>query len=202
MLTNIPNGFQTRFFRETEGNTLPAITENCRMLLVPCFIRQFTRDDGSTGYKWIYAIIVPNGNDITDYDTFIAKSWSFLRKFFYSTPEAQSEMRDDSTWEAHRQAVRSAFPKYPGEVNTAEVRFTAIKTAFWTAIDTVLASVEKTRAELPEMPFNDTQMIAWAEENEVPAAVIQTAKETFERVSLNLLHNGRNWKELFIDVPA
>lgn len=201
MLTNIPNGFQTRYFRETEGNSLPTITTNCAMLLVPCFIRQFTRDDGTTGYKWIYAIIVPTGVDTSDYDTFIEKSWSFLRKYFYSTPEAQSEMRDDDVWEAHRQAVRSAFPKYSGEVNTAVIRYGDIKDEFWQKIDEILASVEKTRDKLPAMPFDDRAMFAWAEQNSVPEDLVKSAEEVFVRVAINLGVIKRNWNELFIDIP-
>ena len=201
MLTNIPNGFQTRYFRETEGDTLPTITTNNGWLLVPCFIRQFTRDDGTTGYKWFYAIIPPTGADTSDYDNFIAKSWSFLRKYFYSTPDAQSEMRDDSTWEAHRQAVRSAFPKYAGEVNTAVNRYGDIKDEFWDKIGEILASVEKTRDKLPAMPFDDRAMFAWAEQNNVPEALVKSAEEVFVRVAINLGVIKRNWNELFIDIP-
>ena len=201
MLTNIPNGFQTRYFRETEGDTLPTITTENGMLLVPCFIRQFTRDDGTTGYKWFYAIIPPTGADTSDYDNFIAKSWSFLRKYFYSTNDAQSEMRDDSTWEAHRQAVRTAFPKYAGEINTALVRYDDIKGEFWAKINEVLESVGKTRDKLPAMPFNDSAMFTWAEQNNVPENLMKSAEEVFVRVAINLGVIKRNWNELFIDIP-
>lgn len=197
MMNAIPSGFQTRFFRETEGDAIPTILNNGATIEIPCFIREVQREDGTTGYKWIPATIPNNGQNTSDYDTCVLKSWSSLRKFFYGAADIQNEMRDDSTWEAHRQAVRSAFPKYSGEVNTAKVRFLTIKIAFWEIIDDVLASVEKTRADLPAAPFNAEQMAAWAAENNVPAAVIQEATDKIAVISLDLLHNGRNWKELF-----
>ena len=199
MMNAIPSGFQTRFFRETEGDAIPTILNNGATIEIPCFIREVQREDGTTGYKWIPATIPNNGQNTSDYDTCVLKSWSSLRKFFYGAADIQNEMRDDSTWEAHRQAVRSAFPKYSGEVNTAKVRFLTIKIAFWEIIDDVLASVEKTRADLPAAPFNAEQMAAWASENNVPAAVIQEATDKIAVISLDLLHNGRNWKELFYE---
>ena len=201
MLKQIPNGFQARFFRETEGDELPKIETNSKMLIVPCFIRQFTRDDGTTGYKWFAAVIVPTGADTSDYDAFVQKSWSFLRKYFYGTPEAQNEMRDDNLWEAHRQAVRSAFPKFEGETNAAVLRYEDIKYEFWRKIDAVLASVQKTRDKLPAMPFDDRAMFAWAEQNNVPDALVKSAEEVFVRVAINLGVIKRNWNELFIDIP-
>ena len=202
MLKQIPNGFQARFFRETEGDTLPVITTNSKMLIVPCFIREVTREDGTTGYKWIDAIIVPTGVDTENYDEFVQKSWSFLRKYFYGLPEWQNEMKDDHLWEAHRQAVRTAFPKYEGEINTAVVRYEDIKGEFWDKIDEVLASVQKTRDKLPAMPFDDSDMFKWAAQNNVPDELIKSAEEVFVRVAINLGVIGRNWNELFTDIPG
>lgn len=197
MLKQLPSGFQARFFRETEGDTLPAIRTNSAMLFVPCFVREVQREDGTIGYKWFDAIIVPTGVDTSDYDTFVQKSWSFLRQYFYGTPEAQNEMRDDSTWEAHRQGIRSAFPKYEGEINTAAARFKDIYDAFWAVADGVLATKHLTRDDLPAQPFNAEQMAAWAVQKEISADVIQEATDKIAVISLDLLHNGRNWKELF-----
>ena len=197
MLTNIPNGFQARFFRETEGDNPPAIVSNGATLEIPCFVREITREDGATAYRWFPATVPNNGQNTEDLETCMQKSWSSLRKYFYGPADVQNEMRDDSTWEAHRQAVRSAFPKYAGEINTAETRFQDIKDSFWDVIDAVLRTKNLSRADLPAQPFNAEQMATWAKQKEIAAAVIQDATDKIAVISLDLLHNGRNWKELF-----
>ena len=202
MMNAIPSGFQTRFFRETEGDAIPTILNNGATIEIPCFIREVQREDGTTGYKWIPATIPNNGQNTSDYDTCVQKSWSSLRKFFYGAADIQNEMRDDSTWEQHRQSVRSAFPKYEGEINAAVVRYDDIKKEFWDKIDAVLASVQKTRDKLPAMPFIDKDMFVWADQNKVPEDVIKSAEEVFVRVAINLGTIKRSWNELFIDIPA
>ena len=192
---NIPVGFQTRYFRELEGDVPPAIEKRGTTLFIPCFIRQEERE-GVPLYKWFTAEVPFRGQDVSDYDRCILQAAREIRAFFYATPAAQGEMRDDSTWEAHRQAVRSSFPKYHGEINTAMVRWNEIKTTFWATIDTVLESVGKDRSVLPDY-FNDSYMVEWAVQNKVPADVMKAAEEVLVRVSLNLNANGRNWKELF-----
>lgn len=192
---NIPVGFQTRYFRELEGDVPPTIEKRGTTLFIPCFIRQEERE-GVPLYKWFTAEVPFRGQDFSDYDRCILQAACEIRAFFYATPAAQGEMRDDATWEAHRQAVRSSFPKYPGEINTAMVRWNEIKTTFWATIDTVLESVGKDRSVLPDY-FNDSYMVEWAIQNKVPADVMKAAEEVLVRVSLNLNANGRNWKELF-----
>lgn len=192
---NIPVGFQTRYFRELEGDVPPAIEKRGTTLFIPCFIRQEERE-GVPLYKWFTAEVPFRGQDVSDYDRCILQAAREIRAFFYATPAAQGEMRDDSTWEAHRQAVRSSFPKYPGEINTTMVRWNEIKTTFWGTIDTVLKSVGKDRSVLPDY-FNDSYMVEWAAKNKVPDDVMKAAEKALVRVSLNLNANGRNWKELF-----
>ena len=40
-------------------------------------------------------------------------------------------------------------------------------------------------------------MLAWAQANGMDAATIQAVAAQVEIVSLDLLHNARNWQELF-----
>lgn len=117
--------------------------------------------------------------------------------------EEQSELRDDFVWEAHRQAVRSAFPKAAGAVNELAQRFKVIKATFWAAVDEVCSKVGKTRVDLPVSGgFNAEQMVAFAIENGMSAADIASYTSKFAIISLNLLQNNRNWDELFVDIPA
>ena len=175
-----------------EGNTI----------IIPIFIRETTKTD-ETGEKTLFRFFEVEtehkGQSLTDYNKCCLQSYAAIRKYLYGDASAQGEMRDDKIWEAHRQAVRSAFPKYLGEFNRQQARFESIKTAFWAVIDGVLASISKTRADLPEQPFNAEQMAAWAAdpENNVPANVVEAASKELSTISLDLLHNGRNWSELF-----
>lgn len=196
MTNPIPAGFQTRYFKLDTAAEQPTITREGNLLYIPCFINEEQNADGGAAFSY-YRVPVPfRGQDYTNYDKCVLQSWSDLRHFFYGPTEAQNEMRDDHKWEAHRQCIRSAFPKYTGEVNLAVARFNAIKDEFWAIIDTVLASKGKTRDVLPSY-FNDAYMLEWAAQNEVPADVIATAKDNLFRVSCNLQANDRNWEELF-----
>ena len=193
---NIPVGFQTRYFRELEGDVPPAIEKRGTTLFIPCFIRQEERE-GVPLYKWFTAEVPFRGQDVSDYDRCILQAAREIRAFFYATPAAQGEMRDDSTWEAHRQAVRSSFPKYDGEVNEQQARFEAIKESFWETVEAALAEIHKTRSDLPDF-FTAETMLQFAVENEMPSESIARYAQAFSTLSLDLLHNDRNWKELFV----
>lgn len=196
MLTNIPPGFQIRYFQETEGDTYPQISVNGASVEYPAFIREITREDGTPVYKWIPAILPNNGHDTSDPDRFALLAWSDLRRFFYGPQAAQSEMRDDHAWESHRQAVRSAFPKYAGEENPAAARFQAVYDAFWDEIDAALDEIHKKRSDLPDY-FTAETMLAFALENGMSSDRLAYYVQTFSTISLDLLHNDRNWSELF-----
>ena len=135
--------------------------------------------------------------NLDDDEAFAIASYAAIRKFFYGSPDVQNELRDDFIWEAHRQAVRSAFPKSRGEVNELSVRFDAIRTMFWNAVDAACALVGKTRNDLPDH-FNAEEMLAWAMENGMTEDDIRTYSQTFSMISLNLLQNNRNWDEMFV----
>ena len=200
MLKPIPANLKTDFLTETRSDALPTITRDGENVLYPAFIRaEQTTDEGGnvhTEYRFFIVPVPYTGQNIDDEETFALESYAALRKHFYGPQEVQAELRDDHAWEAHRQAVRSAFPRYIGEPNPALDRFAAIKKMFWDTVDDVLKSVSKTRADLPPY-FNDDAMIEWATANNVPAEVIATATAAFMRVSQNLSMNDRNWIELF-----
>ena len=195
MTTTIPAGMQTKFFKETQSSAPPDIVREGTTLYIPVFVRQ-EEADGAPLYRYFRVPVRYVGQDLNDYEKCVLQSYAEIRKFFYGDAAAQGEMRDDHQWEQHRQVIRSSFPKREGDTNPALARFEEIKDTFWETVDMVLESVEKTREDLPSY-FNDTVMLEWAAENEVPADVIKSAKEAFMRVSSNLLMNDRNWIELF-----
>ena len=199
MLKNLPANMKTDFLTETRSDAMPTIKRDGANVIYPAFIRaeQITDETGTrTEYRFFLVTIPYTGQNLNDNAEFEIESFAPLRRYFYGPQEAQAEMRDDHKWEAHRQAVRSAFPRYVGEPNPAVDRFNEIKKMFWDTVDDVLKSVNKTRADLPSY-FNDVAMAEWAAANNVPANVIETATANFNRVSQNLSMNDRNWIELF-----
>lgn len=200
IITNLPASFRSKYFRETESANIPEIRREGNITIFPAFVRQETRqgEDGEsyTAYRYFEVPVPFTGQDTTDYESFALSSYAAIRKFFYGTQEQQSEMRDDCEWEAHRQSVRTAFPKTPDAVNEAEVRFQTIKAEFWETVDAAAAAVGKRRTDLPEK-FNAEEMLAWAAENGMAAEDIAKYTSAFAIISLNLLQNSRNWDELF-----
>ena len=192
----VPVGFQTRYFHTTSASDYPVIVREGNMLIIPCFIEAEEREDGGSNYTF-YAVPVPfRGQDYSDYDKCVLKSWSDLRAFFYGSTAAQNEMRDDHVWEAHRQAVRSAFPKHTGDGNPAQDRFQAIYDAFWDTIDAALEDMGKDRSVLPSF-FTAEYMLEYAKANGMTSTNITKYTQAFSTISLDLLHNDRNWAELF-----
>lgn len=192
----VPVGFQTRYFHTTSASDYPQIVREGNLLTIPCFITEETREDESVNYTFYAATIPYRGQDYSDYDKCVLKSWSDLRAFFYGPVEAQNEMRDDHKWEAHRQAVRTWFPKYEGEVNLAAARFKAIYDAFWEAIDAALDEFGEDRSVLPDF-FTAEYMLEYAKSKGMTQTKITKYTQTFSTISLDLLHNDRNWAELF-----
>lgn len=198
-MTQIPASIKTRFLKETESYQAPALRREGNTVWYPAFVREDERE-GETLYRYFEVPIPYKGQDLDDIEAFRYQAAADIRKFFYGSPEAQAEMRDDCTWEAHRLAVRSAFPKADGEVNEAAQRFEAIKAAFWAAVDAAAARVGKVRADIeaayPEGVTGE-EMIAWATANGMTQEDIAALTPTFMLVNLNLLSNNRNWSELF-----
>ena len=202
IITDLPAGFHPEFFRETESNVAPTLRREGMTVYYPAFVRQEAREWG-TVYRYFEVPVPFSGQDLEDAEAFALASYAAIRKFFYGSQEMQAELRDDFVWEAHRQAVRSAFPKAEGAVNELAQRFKVIKATFWATVDEVCSKVGKTRADLPVSGgFNAEQMVAFAIENGMSAADIASYTSKFVIISLNLLQNNRNWDELFVDIPA
>lgn len=190
-MTNIPTGFQSKYFHETESDTAPVIERDGATLIIPVFIREA----GET-FRYYRVPVKYSGQNVSNYEQTVLKSYSDIRRFFYGDAAVQGEMRDDHTWEAHRQAVRSAFPKHDGDTNPAEVRFSAIKTDFWETIDAACSEVGKTREDLPDY-FDAETMLKFAADNGMSTSNIAKYAQKFITLSLDLVHNDRNWSELF-----
>ena len=202
IITELPAGFHPEFFRESESDAMPVLRREGMTVYYPAFVRREERW-GGTIYRYFEVPVPFSGQNLADAEAFALASYAAIRKFFYGTQEMQAELRDDFVWEAHRQAVRSAFPKAAGAVNELAQRFKAIKATFWAAVDEVCSKVGKTRADLPVSGgFNAEQMVAFAIENGMSAADIASYTSKFAIISLNLLQNNRNWDELFVDIPA
>ena len=200
MLKPIPANLQTDFLTETRSDALPTITRDGDTVLYPAFIRaEESTDEGGnvhTEYRFFIVPVPYTGQNIDDEEAFAFASYAALRKHFYGPQEAQSEMKDDNTWEAHRLAVRVAFPKYNGEVIPQIARFEEIKTKFWGLVDSVLAATGKTREDLPPY-FNSTTMLEFAEEAKMSADTIRDLTLQFQGINSDLTSNHRNWTELF-----
>jgi len=197
-LSQIPVGMQTKFFVEETMPECPQIVRwQDNSLTVPCFVREDVNEEGNTVYKFFTAKIEFGGQDIENYDRCLIQSYAQLRHFFYGTQEQQAEMKDDHQWEGHRQAIRTAFPKFAGEVNKSAARFKTIYDEFWTLVDAALTIMHKTREDLPCIPFNAEQMLAFARANGMSEQEIANLTGQFSVISLNVLQNDRNWEELF-----
>ena len=200
MLKPIPANLKTDFLTETRSDALPTITRDGENVLYPAFIRaEQTTDEGGnvhTEYRFFIVPVPYTGQNIDDEETFALESYAALRKHFYGPQEVQSELRDDKIWEAHRLAVRAAFPKYIGETVPQITRFEEIKTKFWNLVDATLAAMGETRSILPPY-FNSTTMLEFAEEKKMSADAIRDLAVQFQGINSDLQSNNRNWSELF-----
>lgn len=190
-LTDIPANLQTDFLIETVSDTEPALRREGGKMIFPAFVRLV---DGV--YRYFEVPCAYTGQDCADYDACALAYYADLRRHFYGAWATQLEQQLKMTFAGHQYAVKAAFPKPGGESATAEARFEAIKANFWDLVDAACAAVGKSRIELPET-FNAEVMMALAVENGMGAAEVADYTAKFSIVSLNLLQNGRNWKELF-----
>ena len=200
MLKPIPANLQTDFLTETRSDALPTIIRDSDTVLYPAFIRaEESIDEGGnvhTEYRFFIVPVPYTGQNIDDEEAFALESYAALRKHFYGPQEVQSELRDDKIWEAHRLAVRAAFPKYIGETVPQIARFEEIKTKFWNLVDATLAAMGETRSILPPY-FNSTTMLEFAKEKKMSADAIRDLAVQFQGINSDLQSNNRNWGELF-----
>lgn len=201
--SRVPAGFQTRYFKFVKSETMPEIEVNGTTAYYPVFITEEVKagNDGETEeedrkvYHYLRVPVSYHGQP-RGYEEFARASYAEIRSYLYGSMEAQSEMRDDSTYEAHRQAVRSAFPRYDGEVNASEERWNAIKAEFHALVAEVCEATGKEREDLPAC-FTSEEMMEFAVSNGMTAEEIANYSLKFATLSLNALHNNRNWKEFF-----
>ncbi len=185
-----------RYFRFDTAAEQPTITREGNLVTIPAFIEEEQREDGGASFSFVPAKVPFRGQDLSDYDKCVLQSWSDLRRFFYGSTEMQNELKDDHAWEEYRQTVRSEFPKYAGEINRAEARFNAIKQEFKEAVRAALAEIKVDESTLPSI-FDAEYMLNLADAKGMSKEHIDNYTEIFSRISLDLLHNDRNWAELF-----
>ena len=200
-MSEIPKGLQTYFLNETESEEYPVIRKEGANIIIPIFIREETKTDESgerAFFRFFEVETAYTGQDINNYEKCCIQSYAAIRKYLYGSITDESEMRDDKRWEAHRLAVRAAFPKYRGEVIPQIARFEEIKTKFWALVDATLAAMGETRAVLPPY-FNSTTMLEFAESKHLSADTIRDLAVQFQGINSDLQSNNRNWGELFDD---
>ena len=192
IIENIPANLETGFLRETQSTVEPVIRREGSALIFPALVRK-------AGGIYLYFDIpcAYTGQDTADYEKCKMQSYADLRRAFYGPVTVQLEQQLKGTFAKHQYAVRQAFPKAADETIAAVERFEAIKAEFWGLIDEVLAALDKTREDLPAKPFNAETMLTWATQQGMSAADQANYATKFIAVSVNLLHNGRNWDELF-----
>lgn len=199
-IIEIPANLQTDFLIESRADSMPDIRREGNIAIYPAFIREetITDEDGSTrtGYRYFLVEVPYTGQNLTDEAAFVHASYAAIRKYFYGDFSVQNEQMLKGTFAAHQYAVRLAFPKSATEVIEAVERFDAIKLEFWNAVDAACVLMGCTRADLPEH-FTAEQMLAFATTHGMSADKIAEYTQIFSVVSLNLLHNGRNWDELY-----
>lgn len=195
-LTAVPAGLQLDRLGLCEVRTAdaPHIRIEKGQVHYPAFIRE--TEEGQYAF---YDVVFPKTREC-DWENYTATGYAYyreLRKHFYGDALVQAEMTSDQLCQGHIAAVKSAFPKYEGEIPEMITRFETIKSEFWAAVDAVLEELGLTRSDLPPMPFNAETMVEWGMEHGITPDQMTQCSATFSAVSLNLLHNGRNWNELF-----
>jgi len=206
LITTIPGGLVPPF-SEDEATELPVVRVEGREIVIPVLCRketryEYTEDEEESArevdvFRFFEVRTKYLGGDVNDYDAICRTHYAGIREAFYGSPEFQADIDFDHKLTGHILAVKDVFRK-PGQTEPPEgiARWEQVKASFWAIIDAVLESVQKTRADLPAY-FNAEEMNAWASENSVPESVRKTAAEAISVVSLDMLHNGRNWSELF-----
>lgn len=199
VVESLPEGLRLSSFTELTDSELPWIWRDGDVLSIPVLVRAFPPpNEGEEGLFRYYEVRMPwLGRSFRSYRDWCIGCYSDIRRHFYGTPEFEAGLRDDYRWTAHMLAVKTAFPKYPGETQEGIARYSALKTAFWTSVDAALATVGKTRDDLPPS-FTGEWMLTQAKEWGMSDELIAQMTLFMETLSLNLLHNGRNWSELFM----
>lgn len=206
LITALPNGLVPPM-KEIEGTELPEVRIEMPEIVIPVLVRKETREiyiqDGENEYagevdvyRYFEVRTAFDGGDITDYAGICSAYWKPLREAFYGSQEFQADLDYDHRKTAHILAVKDAFRK-PGQATPPDgiARWTAVKEAFWQTIRSALKLMDMDESELPAY-FNAEYMLELAQ-GKLSTAQIATFSSQLQMISFDMLHNGRNWSELF-----
>jgi len=118
-----PEGFQRKYFKEEDVEGQPIVTRAGGFIYIPVFTESI---EGKT--KCLIVPIADHGEDITDAERLKQRRFADIRRFLYGSMEAQAEMQDNRTYQAHWLAVRKAVPNpAKNKLRTVFSRFEVLK---------------------------------------------------------------------------
>lgn len=206
LIEKLPDGLRPPL-PESESGTLPVVRIEGRDIVIPVLVRKETRyeytpDEEESAREvevFLYFDIRTKylGGDPEDYAAICRTHYAGLREALYGSAEYQDGLDYDHDLTAHVLAVKDAIRK-PGQTDPPDgiARWESVKADFWRLIDAALYCIGKTRDDLPAY-FNAEELLTLARENGMTEAQITSFAGQMQVVSLDMLHNGRNWSELF-----
>ena len=118
-----PDGFQSKYFREEEIEGEPMVKRAGGRIYISVFAETL---EGRT--KCLVVPIDDHGDDISDVELLKQRRYGDIRRFLYGSMDAQAEMRDDHTYQAHWLSVRKAIPNpTKSQLRTVFSRFEVLK---------------------------------------------------------------------------
>ena len=206
IITSLPGGLVPPF-AANEATDLPVVRVEGREIVIPVLVRRETRYEYTEGEEesareievYVYFEVRTKylGGDVNDYEAICRTHYAGLREAFYGTAEYQADLEYDHKKTGHILAVKNTFRK-PGQTTPPDglARWNEIKEMFKSIIRDALAIIDKTAADLPPY-FNAEDLLILARENGMTEEQIAGFAARLQVVSLDMLHNGRNWSELF-----
>ena len=206
IITSLPGGLVPPF-AENESNELPVVRVEGKEIVIPVLCRretryEYTEDEEESAREveiFVYFEVRTKylGGDVNDYDGICRTHYAGLREAFYGSAEYQADLEYDHKKTGHILAVKNTFRK-PGQTTPPDglARWDEIKEMFKAIIRDALAIIDKTAADLPPY-FNAEDLLTLARENGMTEEQIAGFAARLQVVSLDMLHNGRNWSELF-----
>lgn len=206
LIEKLPDGLRPPL-PESESGTFPVVRIEGRDIVIPVLVRKETRyeytpDEEESAREvevFLYFDIRTKylGGDPEDYAAICRTHYAGLREALYGSAEYQDALDYDHDLTAHVLAVKDAIRK-PGQTDPPDgiARWESVKADFWRLIDAALYCIGKTRDDLPAY-FNAEELLTLARENGMTEAQISSFAGQMQVVSLDMLHNGRNWSELF-----
>lgn len=201
IITSLPGGLVPPF-AANEATDLPVVRVEGREIVIPVLCRQETRHNYETDEDYcVYVFFTVRtkylGGDVNDYDAICRTHYAGIRQAFYGTPKYQADLDYDHRLTAHILAVKDTFRK-PGQEKSPDgiARWAAVKESFWAIVRAACSEMKMDVSELPAY-FNAEDMLALALEKGMSQSKIASFASQLQVISLDMLHNGRNWSELF-----